>query len=62
MGGDLSFALALLTPQGNGVVLCSLVGRDECRIYAKNVVRGKSSYLLSDEEQIAIKKALNQKI
>lgn len=58
MGGDLSFALALLNTQGNGVVLCSLVGRDDCRIYAKDVVRGKSHYLLSDEEKSAITKAL----
>ncbi len=58
MGSDLSFALALLNRKLDGVVLCCLVGRDDCRIYAKNVVGGKSSYLLSDEEKEAIKKAL----
>lgn len=60
MGGDLSFALALLNAQGNGVVLCSLVGRDDCRIYTKSVVRGRSPYQLSDEEKLAIKKALDK--
>jgi len=58
MGSDLSFALALLNRKMDGVVLCCLVGRDDCRIYAKNVVGGKSSYPLSDEEKEAIKKAL----
>lgn len=62
MGGDLSFALAMLDVQGNGVVLCSLVGRDECRIYAKNVVKGISPYPLSSEEKLAVKKALGQEI
>ncbi|HHV34375.1 MAG TPA: DUF4446 family protein [Syntrophomonadaceae bacterium] len=60
MGGNLSFALALLDAQGNGVVLCSLVGRDDCRIYAKDVVRGKSSHPLSNEEKLAIKRALHE--
>ncbi|MFY9140327.1 MAG: DUF4446 family protein [Thermacetogeniaceae bacterium] len=58
MGSDLSFALALLNRKKDGVVLCCLVGRDDCRIYAKNLVGGKSSYLLSDEEKEAIHKAL----
>jgi len=60
MGGDLSFALALLDSRGSGVVLCYLVGRDDCRVYAKSVVEGKSSYLLSDEEKSAIKKAFGE--
>jgi hypothetical protein len=61
MGGDLSFALALLNNQGSGVVITSLAGRDDCRIYAKNIVHGKSPYLLSDEEKTAIIKALENK-
>ena len=62
MGSDLSFALALLNRKKDGVVLCCLVGRDDCRIYAKNLVGGKSSYLLSDEEKEAIEKALGDDI
>lgn len=57
-GGDLSFALALLNNQGNGVVLTNLAGRDSSRIYAKNVVHGNSPYLLSEEEKSSIAKAL----
>lgn len=62
MGSDLSFALALLNRKKDGVVLCCLVGRDDCRIYAKNLVGGSSSYPLSDEEKAAIKKALGEDI
>ena len=57
-GGDLSFAMALLNNQGNGVVLTNLAGRDNSRIFAKNIVRGKSPYLLSEEEKSSISKAL----
>jgi hypothetical protein len=58
-GNELSFALALLSQPGDGVVLCCLVGRDECRLYAKPVVGGASPYPLSREEREAIRRALN---
>lgn len=57
-GGDLSFALALLDAHGNGVVLSSLFGRDESRVYCKPVEEGKSTYPLSKEEQKAIEIAI----
>jgi hypothetical protein len=57
-GGDLSFALALLDGSGSGVVLSSLFGRDESRVYCKPVEEGKSTYVLSKEEQKAIEIAI----
>lgn len=57
-GSELSFALALLNQPGDGVVLCCLVGREECRLYAKPVVGGASPYPLSQEEREAIRRAL----
>lgn len=60
VGSNLSFALALLDDKGDGVVLCCLVGRDDCRIYAKPVAKGISSYPLSEEEREAIRRALEQ--
>jgi uncharacterized protein DUF4446 len=57
-GGDQSFAVALLDADGNGVVLSSLHGRADTRIFAKPVQRGRSKHALSDEEQDAIRKAL----
>jgi hypothetical protein len=58
-GGDQSFAIALLDAEGNGVVLSSLHGRADTRIFAKQVEAGRSKHALSDEEQDAIRKALS---
>lgn len=57
MGSDLSFALALLNQEGNGVVLSSINSREESRIYAKPIVKGESTYHLSEEERQVITKA-----
>jgi hypothetical protein len=57
-GGDQSFAIALLDPNGTGLVISSLHSRTETRVFAKPVQGGRSRYPLSDEEQDAIKKAL----
>lgn len=60
MGGDQSFAVALLDEQANGIVLSTIHGRDASYTYAKPVVGGESSYTLSPEERRAIAKAANQ--
>ena len=57
-GGDQSFAIALLDANGNGLVLSSLHGRADTRIFAKQVQGGRSRHALSNEEQDAIRKAL----
>ena len=57
-GGDQSFAIALLDAEGNGLVVSSLHSRTETRVFAKPVRAGRSTYSLSDEEQQAVKKAL----
>jgi hypothetical protein len=62
MGSDLSFALALLNQEGNGVVLSSINSREESRVYAKPLTNGESSYHLSEEEKKAITKARNKDI
>ncbi|NTV30515.1 DUF4446 family protein [candidate division WWE3 bacterium] len=59
-GGDQSFVLALLDERNNGVVISSMHGRQQTRMYAKPIVAGESSdYELSDEEKEAIRKALS---
>ena len=58
VGGRLSFSCALLDDHGTGVVLTSINGRQETRVYAKPVTAGTSSYNLSTEEQEAIRQAL----
>lgn len=57
-GSDLSFAVALVDAEGTGVVLSSLYGRDESRVYAKPLVKQVSPYPLSDEEKQAIDTAM----
>ena len=57
-GSDLSFALALLDENNDGVVLNGIYSREISNIYAKPVEKGKSSYTISEEEQQAINKAV----
>jgi hypothetical protein len=58
VGGRLSFSCALLDDGGSGVVLTSINGRQETRVYAKPVTGGTSSHNLSLEEEEAIRRAL----
>lgn len=58
MGGRLSFSCALLDERGDGVVITSINGRQDTRVYAKPVRGGRSSHNLSDEEEQAIRQAL----
>lgn len=60
-GSDLSFALAMLDDKNNGVVLNGIYSREMSNIYAKPVENGKSNYTLSEEEKMAIDKAINSK-
>lgn len=60
VGSDLSYSLALLNRDGDGVVLSSIFGREESRTYAKPVLAGASRYKLSEEEQEALQKAIAQ--
>jgi hypothetical protein len=61
-GGEQSFALALLNAQGDGVVISSLQGRAESRLYAKPVKKWDSAYNLSVEEKEAIAQAYQSKV
>lgn len=58
MGGQLSFAAALLNDYGDGLVISCINGRREARTYAKPVAKAQSAYNLSPEEQEAIRLAL----
>ena len=58
VGGDQSFALALLDYQNNGAVILSLFGREGIRVYAKAIKNGKSEYNLAEEEEKAIEQAM----
>ena len=58
VGGRLSFSCALLDDHATGVVMTSINGRHDTRVYAKPVLGGQSSYNLSIEEEEAIRQAL----
>ena len=40
-GGDQSFCLAILDGNNNGIVISSLHNRDQTRIYAKRITKGR---------------------
>lgn len=60
MGADLSYTVALLDENNDGVVFNGIYGRDGCYTYAKPIKDGKSSYNLSQEEEQAIEQAINK--
>jgi hypothetical protein len=61
-GGEQSFALALLDAQGDGIVVSSLQGRADTRLYAKPVKKWDSTYKLSVEEKEAIAQAYRSEV
>ena len=59
-GGDISFSAALLDNEDSGIVITSLHARSQTRVFAKPVIKGKSSkYEFSQEEQEVVKKAMS---
>jgi hypothetical protein len=58
VGGNQSFALAVYDDKGDGALLTSLIGRTDCRVYCKPLLGGKSERSLSQEEQRAIREAV----
>lgn len=58
MGGKLSFSLALLNQTNDGFVLNAVHSREGCYTYIKEIVDGNSIIVLADEEQEALKMAM----
>ncbi|MBE6012356.1 MAG: DUF4446 family protein [Lachnospiraceae bacterium] len=58
MGGDLSYALALLDANDDGIIINTIFSRDGSHTYCKPVENGKSTYGLSYEDETALKKAM----
>lgn len=57
-GSDLSFAVAMLDENNDGVVFNGIYSREMSNIYAKPVKNGVSEYTLSEEEKDAIRRAI----
>ena len=58
MGGKLSFTLALLDENNNGFLMNSVHSSDGCYSYTKRVKNGDSEIALSNEEKVAIERAM----
>lgn len=61
MGPELSFSLALLDANMDGLILTNIFGDSNCVVYSKPVVEGKSDYILSNEEKEALEMAISDK-
>ena len=53
--------MALVDGHGNGVVISSLYGRHDLKVYAKPLKKWESEYTLTDEEKEAIAQAFKQR-
>jgi len=61
-GGDLSFALALASSEGNGVLITSLHSRNNTRFYAKQLQNWSANVTLSAEETDAVRRARESQV
>lgn len=61
-GSDLSYSIALLNENDDGVIITGIHGRAESVSYAKSVSKGKSKYSLSVEELQALERAKSNAI
>ena len=58
LSGHQSSSIALLDSRRTGVVLSSIVHRDQARLYVKRISEGEAEIALSPEEQQAVDTAL----
>lgn len=58
MGGKLSFALAMLDRDNTGFILNAIHSSDNCFLYIKEIVKGESYVMLSEEEVKALRQAV----
>lgn len=60
MGGQSSFALALLDSTGSGYLINAMHSRTACYVYIKEVTNGEPEGSISAEEKAALDKAVGQ--
>lgn len=59
VGSDLSYSIAMLDGNNNGVIITSIYSRNESITYAKPIDNGISRYDLSEEESSVLHQAIN---
>ena len=62
LSGQQSSTVALLDARRTGVVISSILHRDQARLYVKQVREGNPEYELSPEEQQAVEAAMNSPV
>jgi hypothetical protein len=62
MAGRMSFSVALLDDNGDGITLSSIAGHSDTRVYAKGVRAGQGEHDLSPEEQSAVTAAIRNRV
>jgi len=60
LGGRLSFSLAIMDDNGDGITLTSIASTSDTRLYAKSLSRGMGEHALSPEEEQAVKAAMSR--
>ena len=61
MGGKLSFSMAMLDDKNSGYILTSVHTREGCYTYIKEIIKGESFVVLSEEERRALEEAKNKR-
>ncbi len=59
MGGKLSYSLCLLNDDNDGFIMTSMHNREGCYTYAKEVIKGNTFMVLSDEEKEVLEEAMS---
>lgn len=62
VGSDLSFSIAILDENNDGVMITGIYARQESTTYAKPIDKGISRYDLSEEEIYVLNEAVNKEI
>jgi hypothetical protein len=62
MSSALSFSVAMLDANNDGIIITGIYGRDECTTYAKPVDKGIPKYDLSEEEEQVLQDAMKKRI
>lgn len=62
VGSDLSFSIALLDDNSDGVIITGIYGRNDSTTYAKPIDKGISRYDLSEEEQHVLRDAMIKEV
>ncbi|MBP5461827.1 MAG: DUF4446 family protein [Lachnospiraceae bacterium] len=61
MGGKLSYSLCLLNDDNDGFIMTSMHNRDGCYTYVKEVIKGNTFVILSDEEKEVLDEAVSMR-